>query len=232
MHIEGLEPLQTLTQILRALADTVAGLFIRLIGFAMSGPINLAIVLAPLAAVAAIILLLRRAKAAVMVEPVEEIREEVPHDVMDQYEVDETIRVVIKREDGTAKYYSIEPELDERLQRIVSQIEEAYIRKGVDPSSVLKKLDLVEEDLKKVTYHVIKNLKGSWKLEPLIRDEQLEDITITKPGPAYVIHRRYPDMGWMETNIVFTAEELDRQARILAERNGAELSIAKPSAEV
>jgi flagellar protein FlaI len=107
-----------------------------------------------------------------------------------------------------------------------------YIRKGVDPSTILKKVDLEEEDLKKVTYNVIKNLRGSWKLEPLIRDEQLEDITITKPGPAYVIHRKYPDLGWMETNIVFTGEELDRQARILAERNGAELSIAKPSAEV
>ncbi|MEM2650683.1 MAG: type II/IV secretion system ATPase subunit [Candidatus Caldarchaeum sp.] len=159
-------------------------------------------------------------------------QETVEPTVIEHYTVDEILSVKIIEKDGSVKYVVEEPALDERLARIVAEIEEAYVKKGVEPSKILKDLELDEVELKTVTYHVVKDLKGSWKLEPLIRDEELEDITVTKPGPAYVIHRRHPDLLWIETNIEFTAEELDKQVRLLAERNGAELSIAKPSAEV
>jgi flagellar protein FlaI len=180
-------------------------------------------------------LLLRRARAGGGgVEAVEGEVAEQPTgpEVIDQYDVDDLIKVRIVKDRGVYRYLVSEPELDDELRRVVEEVEEAYIKRGVNPHETLKKLRLEEERLKTVTYYVLKDLKGGWKLEPLIRDERLEDITVTKPGPAYVIHRAHPDLGWIETNIVFTGEELDRQARLLAERNGAELSIAKPSAEV
>ncbi|MEM4315833.1 MAG: type II/IV secretion system ATPase subunit [Nitrososphaerota archaeon] len=222
--------------VLSRLLDTLEWLIASLVNFASSSTLNLAMVLAVAAGTSAVVtmLIVRRRGVTVEAESVEVVEkvETVEPGIIDQYTVDEVVSVTLMRVDGSAKYVVREPALDERLSQIVQRIEATYIRKGVDPAQILKDLDLDDESLKAITYHVIKDLKGSWKLEPLIRDEQLEDITITKPGPAYVIHRRHPDLGWIETNISLTGEELDRQARLLAERNGAELSIAKPSAEV
>ncbi len=220
--------------LLSNLLDTILILINNLILFASSSLLNLGIVLAVGAGVGYLIFLALRSMRGREPEVVEEVHEaEMPAPkVLDQYVIDEVINVTVRHEDGAVRYIVEEPVLDERLAGIVGEIENAYIKKGVEPAKILKDLKLDEESLKKITYHVIRNLKGSWKLEPLIRDELLEDITVTKPGPAYVIHRRHPDLGWIETNVTFTSEELDRQARLLAERNGAELSIAKPSAEV
>ncbi|MEM2051360.1 MAG: type II/IV secretion system ATPase subunit [Candidatus Caldarchaeum sp.] len=226
--------LDRLLTIVTDVANTLTSLFSSLIRFALSSPVNAAIVAASIAAIVFVgqFLVRRREKTEEKPVEAESSQEAVEASVIDQYTVDEVIRVKIMKMDGSAKYIVEEPALDERLAGIVANIEQAYVKKGVEPSTILKDLDLKDDELKAVTYHVIKDLKGSWKLEPLIRDEQLEDITVTKPGPAYVIHRRHPDLLWIETNIEFTAEELDKQVRLLAERNGAELSIAKPSAEV
>jgi archaeal flagellar protein FlaI len=229
-----LEFVGQLLGLLSRIMDILVGLVTSLVRFASASLLNLGIVLGAGAALGYLVFLAikrRGMEEPEVVEEVQKVEAEEP-EVLERYRIDEVIDVTIRREDGTVKYVVQEPVLDERLARIVGEIENAYIRKGVEPAKILKDLKLDDESLKTVTYHVIKDLRGSWKLEPLIRDEQLEDITITKPGPAYVIHRRHPDLGWIETNVVFTPEELDRQARLLAERNGAELSIAKPSAEV
>lgn len=162
-----------------------------------------------------------------------EVVEEKPQPrLIEQYVVDGLVNVKLMYVDDRVKYFVEEPVLTEDEQVIVKRVEQQYVTKGVDPLKILDGYNLPEDRFKSVSYYVVKNLRGGWKLEPLLRDEGLEDITVTKPGPAYIIHRRYPDLGWIETNIEFSAEELDKQARLLAERNGAELSIAKPAAEI
>ncbi|MCS6784571.1 MAG: type II/IV secretion system ATPase subunit, partial [Candidatus Caldarchaeum sp.] len=153
-------------------------------------------------------------------------------ETVDSYQVDEYVSVKIVKDGDRYRYLVQEPNLTESDLQALRKIEHQYVSKGTDPLKILSELKFPEDREKVLRYFVYKNLKGGWKMEPLLRDEGLEDITVTKPGPAYVIHRRHPDLGWIETNIEFTSEELDRQARLLAERNGAELSIAKPAAEI
>jgi flagellar protein FlaI len=204
-------------------------------------PSNLALIVIVISAVglAVYYVVIRRSRARDARTVEEEKHTNVPDKaptVLQEYVIDDLIKVRIVRDGDVYKYLVSEPELDDELRRVVEKVEEAYIKKGVEPLEILKALskrfNQDEMRLKTATYYVLRDLKGGWKLEPLMRDERLEDITVTRPGPAYVIHRDYPDVGWIETNIVFTAEELDRQVRLLAERNGAELSIAKPSVEV
>jgi type IV secretory pathway ATPase VirB11/archaellum biosynthesis ATPase len=204
-------------------------------------PSNLVLVIVVISAMGLAIyfMVIRRSRARDARTVEEEKRTNVPEKeptVLQEYVIDDLIKVRIVRDGDVYKYLVSEPELDDELKRVVEKVEEAYIKKGVEPLEILKELSKKfnrdEMGLKSITYYILRDLKGGWKLEPLIRDERLEDITVTRPGPAYVIHREYPDVGWIETNIVFTAEELDRQVRLLAERNGAELSIAKPSVEV
>ena len=204
-------------------------------------PTNLVLVIVVVSAMGLAIyfMVIRRSRARDARTVEEEKRTNVPEKeptVLQEYVIDDLIKVRVVRDGDVYKYLVSEPELDDELRRVVEKVEEAYIKKGVEPLEILKELSKKfnkdETRLKAITYYILRDLKGGWKLEPLIRDERLEDITVTRPGPAYVIHREYPDIGWIETNIVFTAEELDRQVRLLAERNGAELSIAKPSVEV
>ena len=226
---------ETLAETLSVLLNLITSLIRSLIIFATSSLLNLVLVAGVAAGVGLALFFIARLfkKGGKVAEVVEEISGTPSKpEVLDRYVIDEILSVEIVNDNGVYRYLVEEPKLDEELEEIVRRVEEAYIKKGVEPHQILKDLKLEEKRLKAVTYHVLKDLKGGWKLEPLLRDDRLEDITVTKPGPAYVIHRGYPDLGWIETNVVFTGEELDRQARLLAERNGAELSIAKPSAEV
>ncbi len=162
----------------------------------------------------------------------EEEEKEEREKILEEYEVGELVKIRIKDLGGELLYEVEEPPLDERLRNIVEKLEDGYVRKGVDPEKAVKRYKLTEEEEKIVLYYVNRDLRGYWKMDPIMRDENLEDITITSPGPVKVVHRRYPDVGWITTNVTFTKEELDHQARLLAERCGGELSIAKPSAEV
>ncbi len=230
-----LNAVETLAETLSVLLNIIASSIRSLILFATSSLLNLVLVVGVAAGVGlALFFIIRSSKKGEKEgEAVEEISGTPSGpEVLDRYVIDETLSVQIVNDHGVYRYLVEEPKLGGELEEIVRRVEEVYVKKGVEPHLILKDLKLDEKRLKAVTYHVLKDLKGGWKLEPLLRDDRLEDITVTKPGPAYVIHRRYPDLGWIETNIVFTGEELDRQARLLAERNGAELSIAKPSAEV
>ncbi len=184
------------------------------------------------ASLAAVRLFRKRKSDDVVVEEVLEVEETSSPEVIDRYRVDEIIEVSIIRQENRYRYVVEEPSLSDEEEEIIRRVEQQYLKKGVDPFKLLEEYDIDEDRVKVLRYFLWKNLRGGWKLEPLLRDEGLEDITITKPGPVYVIHRRHPDLGWIETSIVLTAEELDKQARLLAERNGAELSIAKPAAEI
>ncbi|MEM2096090.1 MAG: type II/IV secretion system ATPase subunit [Candidatus Caldarchaeum sp.] len=184
------------------------------------------------AVVLAVFLVLRRRRMAEGVV-LEQVEEEKPKPVvLEEYMVDNLINVKVLSLNGRHKYIVEEPSLTEEEKIILQKVEQAYVIKGEDPFKILERFRIPEDRLESVKYYVFKNLKGGWKLEPLLRDEGLEDITATKPGPVYVIHRRHPDLGWIETNIELSDKELDKQALLLAERNGAELNIARPAAEI
>ncbi|MEM2555899.1 MAG: hypothetical protein QXD31_03525, partial [Candidatus Caldarchaeum sp.] len=151
--------LDRLLTIVTDVANTLTSLFSSLIRFALSSPVNAAIVAASIAAIVFVgqFLVRRREKTEEKPVEAESSQEAVEASVIDQYTVDEVIRVKIMKMDGSAKYIVEEPALDERLAGIVANIEQAYVKKGVEPSTILKDLDLKDDELKAVTYPVIKD---------------------------------------------------------------------------
>lgn len=67
----------------------------------------------------------------------------------------------------------------------------------------------------------VRDMIGYGQLDPIIADDQLEDILVTAVGkPVYVYHRKY---GMCSTNVVFESEEsikylIDKMARVVGRR--------------
>ena len=79
----------------------------------------------------------------------------------------------------------------------------------------------------KVLYHLLRDTIGYGPLEPLMRDQYIEDISCDGVGrPIYVWHQKYESMP---TNIVFRDEgELDSIVLRLAHKAGKHISTAFP----
>ena len=79
----------------------------------------------------------------------------------------------------------------------------------------------------KIGYYIERDLLGYGKLDPIFRDENIEDISCNGPAkPVYVWHRKYESLP---TNIVFkTSDELDEYVLKLAHMAGKHISVAYP----
>nr|MEB3860190.1 hypothetical protein [Desulfurococcales archaeon] len=75
-------------------------------------------------------------------------------------------------------------------------------------------------------YYVARDYVGLGRLEPLVRDRFVEDITCNGAGlPVYVYHSKYE---WLRTTIVFSGEELERVVQVLGLRIGRAPTLARP----
>jgi flagellar protein FlaI len=76
---------------------------------------------------------------------------------------------------------------------------------------------------------VERDFLGLGKIEPLMRDSEIEDISCDGVNiPIYVYHRN-PSIGSVQTNVIFTdKEELDSFVIRLAQVSGKSISVAEP----
>ena len=82
----------------------------------------------------------------------------------------------------------------------------------------------------KIKYYVLRDFAGLERIEPLMQDPNLEDISCIGPGvPIYVYHRMY---GSMQTNVSFKDnDELNRFIVKLAQLVGKNVSVSNPLLE-
>jgi flagellar protein FlaI len=80
-----------------------------------------------------------------------------------------------------------------------------------------------------IKYYILRDTVGYGKIDPLMRDTQIEDISCNGVGiPIFIFHRN-PYIGEIQTNIVFNShEELDAFVMKLALKSGRSLSVARP----
>ena len=85
--------------------------------------------------------------------------------------------------------------------------------------------------LRKIIYYLEKDLIGYGKIEGLINDPLIEDISCLGTNkPIYIYHRKYANA---RTNIIFTdEEELDDFITRVVHRQGKHVSIAHPIVDV
>lgn len=141
-------------------------------------------------------------------------------------------------------YCAIEPELTPFEVTLLNDVYErsrdllSYkdLAEGIDRKNVLtiKVKELIDRyihnfDIKsfhKILYFMIRNNVGFGRIDPLMRDNGIEDISCSGPKiPVYLYHRKYENI---KTNIIFEEEELNNFVFLLAQRSGKSISIAKP----
>ncbi|WOF16975.1 type II/IV secretion system ATPase subunit [Methanoplanus sp. FWC-SCC4] len=88
------------------------------------------------------------------------------------------------------------------------------------------KITLKKSSLFKLRYYLNRNFLGWSRLDPLIKDPNLEDISCDGSGiPIFLYHRKYRNI---KTNISFEEEVLNSLAITLAQRSGKHISISQP----
>ncbi len=105
--------------------------------------------------------------------------------------------------------------LVEEIRNIISRMK--YVDRG--------KIDVIN-------YYVQRNIIGLGKIEPLMRDRNIEDISCDgEKIPIYVYHRN-PLFGSVRTNIAFEdLDELDTFVMKLSQKCGKSISVAEPLVE-
>ncbi len=104
-----------------------------------------------------------------------------------------------------------------------------YIFKKIDDAIDYFKLDLPEAMVKIFRYYVYRDFLGFDMVEPLLQDENIEDISCDGTNiPFYIVHRD-SRFGSIKTNVSFdNAEKLDSFVMKLAQKCGRDLSVAHP----
>lgn len=106
-------------------------------------------------------------------------------------------------------------EAEEFLKSKISEVIERY------------RLPIAKESLPKLYYYAARDYIKMGKLEPLLHDHMIEDISCDGVGvPLYIWHREYESIP---TNVVFeTEKELDDFVMRMAYRAGKHISLASP----
>jgi len=151
--------------------------------------------------------------------------------------------VITLDEDKDRKYRVVEPELSQRERIILEETHETLrdvlvydkpVAKGDlsleydEVSKVVKTYDpkIPEDRLLVLYYYLRRNLNGYGKIDPLMYDELLEDISCNGHNlPVYVHHRYY---GSIPTSIRFESEELNRFVLKLSQKADKQVSLTSP----
>jgi len=181
---------------------------------------------------------------AVSIEPLEDRYEQVEfYPVVEGYAY---VRIVSDREAHEQTYNVIEPQLSREERDMLNFIErvitkginvplEAFVKKE-SRRYLLNSFNMVISDYnlkispvsrKKLFYYVERDFLGFGKINVLMLDPLLEDISCDGPGIfMYVFHR---DFGSLRTNVIFESDdELDLFVMRLAQLSGRAISITNP----
>jgi flagellar protein FlaI len=117
--------------------------------------------------------------------------------------------------------------LDVSLNQLESREKaEEYLRSVVKRVIKTYKIKLEPEAVDKIEYYLVRDLINYGRIDPLMHDHMVEDISCDGPKiPVYVWHRQYESIP---TNIVFEEGELDAFVVRLAYLAGKHVSIASP----
>ena len=144
-------------------------------------------------------------------------------------------------------YTVIEPVLSEKEENLLERISDAlielveveltaikntekameYIKEKI--SKIVKEFGIVlgQNQYIKIMYYVYRNFVGYNKIEPLMQDPNIEDVSCDGINtPIFIVHRKY---GSVKTNIMFRdVEKLREFVTKLAQRSGRYVSYAEP----
>jgi len=181
---------------------------------------------------------------------------EVIEGVLDTYRVpadarpDASAEVFIVEEDGVGKYLVRLPRLSDEEGKALELLKANLVDSipadaNGEPRDVVAEYmwktaegaglaPLVQRSNEKLLYYLMKDFAGFWEVDPLVNDDNLEEISVVRyDRPVRVLHRNFSEYMFMETDVVYSSEErLQAFVRRLAQLGGTTVSLAQPSLEV
>ena len=153
------------------------------------------------------------------------------------------VSILYNDDEGEYRYHVVEPTLSEFEQfareDMVEDLRDVLLH--VDPNEGSPG-ELLDRELRtlsdryarraqpgslhKIRYYIRRDLLGYDRVDPLLEDQALEDISCDGIDvPLYVYHRNYRDLA---TNISFSEQHLNSFIVRLAQRSGRHISVASP----
>ena len=169
--------------------------------------------------------------------------------VLDRYNLNKPFAeaIIVKESTGQIKYLVSEVPLSEVEKKQLNMIKElltdelnvdfkkmgssektvSYLKKQIQNIIKNYKLKVDAASFEKIAYYIIRDYVYFDKIDPLMKDTKIEDISCNGHGlPIFVWHQEYESIP---TNVVFqTAEELDKFIVKLTYMTGRAISIAQP----
>ena len=169
------------------------------------------------------------------------------YEAVDQYWVEQGCSLIVighNKRTNQDEYLLFEPALSdfeyELLERLHEDLRDVLILTSEEIRKdrkrlLLEKMYALVEDYGlvlepstrfKIQYYLIRNYIGWSRLDPLMKDPQLEDISCDGNRiPLFLYHRRYRNI---RTNITFEPDILNSLAITLAQRSGKHISTGSP----
>ncbi|MDD1694230.1 MAG: type II/IV secretion system ATPase subunit [Methanoregula sp.] len=169
------------------------------------------------------------------------------YEAVDQYWVEQGCSLIVighNKRTNQDEYLLYEPTLSdfeyELLERLHEDLRDVLILTSEEIRKdrkrlLLEKMYVLIEDYGltlelstrfKIQYYLIRNYIGWSRLDPLMKDPQLEDISCDGNRiPLFLYHRRYRNI---KTNITFESDVLNSLAITLAQRSGKHISTGAP----
>jgi len=117
--------------------------------------------------------------------------------------------------------------MDSRLDQLESRVVENYLIENIDNIIKKYKIDIGEDLKEKILYYVKRKFIGYGRIDLLMNDPNIEDISCTGSGiPLFLYHRHYDSL---QSNIKFEDEnELSAFVVNLAQKCGKHISRSTP----
>ena len=117
--------------------------------------------------------------------------------------------------------------LDINIEELEEKGARQYLKDRIIKISEDYLLNLSPGLMEKLFYYVERDALGFGKIDPLMKDPHIEDISCDGPGiPVFLYHRKH---GSLKTSVMFeTEEELSSFVIKLAQKCGKHVSIAEP----
>jgi len=141
---------------------------------------------------------------------------EVIEGVLDTYRIpargapDNSTEIFIVDEDGMGRYLVRPPKLSNEESRVLEQLrtnllDSVPLEASGDPREIVAEYvwqnvddpgqeKVVKESRDKLVYYLLREFTGFWEVDPLLNDDDLEEISVSRfDKPARVLHRRFSE---------------------------------------
>jgi len=155
------------------------------------------------------------------------------------------VRVLFDKRDYSRFYYVVEPKASKQekedldtiklvLQRALNinretldETQEDFLKQAVNDILDSYRLKSRKSNREKIHYYIERDLIGYGKIDTMMKDPNIEDVSCDGPGvEIFVYHRRFESL---RTNVMWEDElELEQYIIRMAQRCGKHISIAEP----